>query len=488
MTTQTAEKTPLTKKEKSYYIHSIVGLVIMFFFGFLPPFGPVTPLGMKFLGIFLGLIYLWSFVDMGWPILASFAALVILDCMPISGIYSAAFANPIVLMCLFTMLVLMPLSETGIFDYVAAWLLNLNFLKGHPWRLTIGLFVLVFVGCMLQGGLAVLFMVFELVYRICDMCGMKRSHPWAGAVVVGAVVTFVIGGALFPFSGMALFMMGIFAPLGGFAWPYLQYIAFMACMEVVIMGIYVLFMVIMRLDISPLKTVNVGDFVNELPPMTDYQKKATTLLISFIVCLILAGIAPNLPANPITGVLSRLGLVGMSWIFMCLMIIWRIKERGAFNLNIMASKVAWDSILIICVGMAFGPAITGEGTGISALLYQLTAPLLAGHSPFAFTLILCLITLVLTNFFNNTVVVMLMISIIAPYTATMDLNIITMAAMMLVASQMAMFLPGASYYAGLAHGQAQHIGRNSGFIFGGLIALATACAMPIMLVIGNMLF
>lgn len=477
----------MTKSTK-YYVHSVIGLIIMFFFGFLPPFGPVTPVGMKFLGIFLGLIYLWSFVDMGWPIIASFAALVIFNLMPINSIYTAAFSNQIVLMCLFTMLVLMPLSETGIFDYVAAALLNLKFLKGHPWRITIGMFVLVFLGCVMHGGLAVLFMVFELVYRICDMCGMKRSHPWAGAVVVGAVVTFVIGGALFPFSGLALFMMGVFVPLGGFQWPFLQYIIFMTIMEIAVMGFYVLFMFLMRLDISALKEVNVADFIKELPPMTPYQKKAVAMLVSFIVCLILAGISPNLPANPITGTLGRLGLVGVSWIFMCLMVIWRVNDRGAFNFNIMAAKVPWDSVLIICVGMAFGPAITGEGTGISALLYQLTAPLLAGHSPFVFTLILCLVTLVLTNFFNNTVIVMLMITIIAPYMATMNLNIITLAAVMLVASQMAMFLPGASYYAGLAHGQAEHIGRKSGFIFGGLIALATACAIPIMLVVGNMLF
>lgn len=136
MSTQSAEtKTPLSKKSKMYYIHSIIGTAIMFLFGFLPAFDPVTPLGMKFLGIFIGLIYLWSTVDMGWPIFMSFAALIVLDCMPATDIYVSAFSNSIVLMCLFTMLVLMPLAETGIFNYVAVWLLKKPFLKGHPWRL-----------------------------------------------------------------------------------------------------------------------------------------------------------------------------------------------------------------------------------------------------------------------------------------------------------------------------------------------------------------
>lgn len=170
------------------------------------------------------------------------------------------------------------------------------------------------------------------------------------------------------------------------------------------------------------------------------------------------------------------------------MVIWRLREKSAFTFNTMAAKVPWDSVLIICIGMSFGPAIASEATGISALLYQITAPILSGHSTFVFIMLVCVITLIMTNFFNNTMVIMLMISVIAAYIPTMEVNIITMAAMMLVASQMAMFVPGASYYAGLAHGQSAQVGRKNGFLWGGLIALATACAMPVMLFVGNALF
>ena len=36
------------------YINSTIGLVIMFGFGVLPPFGPITEYGMKMFGIFIG--------------------------------------------------------------------------------------------------------------------------------------------------------------------------------------------------------------------------------------------------------------------------------------------------------------------------------------------------------------------------------------------------------------------------------------------------
>ena len=139
-TVQAETKTAMSKKTKMYYIHSAIGLAIMFLFGFLPPFDPITPLGMKFLGIFIGLCYLWSFVDMGWPILASFVAIISLGCMPITQIYTSAFANSTLMLCLFMMLVMMPLAESGVFDYAAAWVLKQKILQGHPWRLTVGLF------------------------------------------------------------------------------------------------------------------------------------------------------------------------------------------------------------------------------------------------------------------------------------------------------------------------------------------------------------
>lgn len=91
MTSTITPEAKLHKKDKLYYINSAIGVALMFLFSFLPPFGPVTPLGMKFLGIFIGLLYLWSTVDMGWPIFAAFVSLIVLDCMPITQIYTSAF-------------------------------------------------------------------------------------------------------------------------------------------------------------------------------------------------------------------------------------------------------------------------------------------------------------------------------------------------------------------------------------------------------------
>ena len=488
-TVQAETKTAMSKKTKMYYIHSAIGLAIMFLFGFLPPFDPITPLGMKFLGIFIGLCYLWSFVDMGWPILASFVAIISLGCMPITQIYTSAFANSTLMLCLFMMLVMMPLAESGVFDYVAAWVLKQKILQGHPWRLTVGLLLLTYVASVCHGGFPVMFMVFEITYKICDMCGMKRTHPWAGAIVTGAVAAQVLGTAIFPFSGLALFMLGVFSALEPFAWPFVGYMVFMVAMFVFIFFFYVLFMIILRVDMSKLKESDPSQFVKSLPPITAHQKKVAFLLAGYIITLIAFGIVSAINSDAaIVALCKSIGLVGVSWAFMCIMVIWRVNDKPAFGLGYMASRVPWDSVLIIAIGMSFGPAIASEETGISTWLYQLTAPVLAGHGQFVFMMLVCIITLVMTNFMNNTVVIMLMFSVVSAYVVPMGINIITLSAMMIVASQMAYLLPGSSFYAGLSHGQAMHVGRKNGFYWGAVMMVASGISMPIMYFVGNMLF
>ena len=45
-------------KNTAYYINSAIGVAVMLFFGYLPTFSTVTPMGMKILGIYIGLLYL----------------------------------------------------------------------------------------------------------------------------------------------------------------------------------------------------------------------------------------------------------------------------------------------------------------------------------------------------------------------------------------------------------------------------------------------
>ena len=91
------------KKSKNtmYYVHSIISLIIMFGFGQLPAVEPLTPLGMNLIGIFLGVLYGWVFIDIVWPSMAGLLALMLIGGMKPKALLNGSFGDPIVVMMFF---------------------------------------------------------------------------------------------------------------------------------------------------------------------------------------------------------------------------------------------------------------------------------------------------------------------------------------------------------------------------------------------------
>ena len=105
MAATTAAPTPsLAKKPSfslSYYVHTAICLIIMFGFGQLPPVAPLTPLGMNLIGIFLGVLYGWVFIEIVWPSLAGLLALMLIGGMKPGLLLNKSFGDPIVQMMFF---------------------------------------------------------------------------------------------------------------------------------------------------------------------------------------------------------------------------------------------------------------------------------------------------------------------------------------------------------------------------------------------------
>ena len=89
------------KGDAMYYVHSFLCLLIMFGFGQLPPVEPLTALGMRLIGIFLGLLYGWIFIDIVWPSMAGLLALMLVGGMKPLALLNRSFGDPIVVMMFF---------------------------------------------------------------------------------------------------------------------------------------------------------------------------------------------------------------------------------------------------------------------------------------------------------------------------------------------------------------------------------------------------
>lgn len=103
------------KKRSLYPLHLVIGFGLMALFWIMPPIDPITPLGMRCAGAFLGMVYLWSACDTLWP------SLVGLFMLAISGYDEAGFNSTwmnavgvyTVLLTLFAMVLFGAMDEVG---------------------------------------------------------------------------------------------------------------------------------------------------------------------------------------------------------------------------------------------------------------------------------------------------------------------------------------------------------------------------------------
>lgn len=483
------KKTKLSKDIK-YYIHSIIGIVLMIGFGFLPPFGSVTPIGMKYLGILLGLVYLWSLVGMFWP---SLLGLVVLIFSGETGasVCTAAFGNNIIIMCVFAMAIVFAIGQTGVFDYLVNWILNLKMLKGRPWLLSYFLIIGLFAVVALGGEMPLLFIMWEMVYKIADSVGIPRKSRYCAAMIVGLMFALVCGGFAMPYKSAFVFIMGLFYSMTPMAT--INVVPAMIALlvgSISVLTIYVLLMrFVLRIDLSKLKNADASVMTQELPPMNKRQKFAGCYLCVFLVALVLTGLAPYLGDNVIAQTITRMGTVGMCWLLAAILILIRIDGKPMMDVPKVASLVIWDSVLLMAIAFTLSPMLTGEGTGVSEWVMSLVNPILGGHSAYVFTILLFVITLVLTNVANNTVVMILMITVIAPFSAILDLNLPAMAILMCLMSQTAFMLPASSIYGALIYSQSGEVATKDIMLCAFMAMIASTLAMVLVILpLGNILF
>lgn len=127
-------------KKNSYYIKSLIGIFIMLGFKYLPPVGDITPLGMNILGIFIGIIYCWTFVDSIWPSIISIALLGISGYDNMWNTVIQAFGNPVVIQMFFIMIFIGLVQEEEVSEYIARWFITRKIINKRPWVFTLCIF------------------------------------------------------------------------------------------------------------------------------------------------------------------------------------------------------------------------------------------------------------------------------------------------------------------------------------------------------------
>ena len=440
-------------KINKYPIHLAIMLIIMFFFRFIPPPGSVTPYGMAILGIFIGLIYGWTFINLLIPSLCGAVILATTDYGTCTEVFVAMFSNSTVLMMLLGVLAFAMVQLSGAGDWLIATLLSAKIVKKSPIILLEIFLLIFFIGN--NTGL-VWFLYFALMPLMAEMfakCGYEKGDKLVYFFYAGCLMAGQTGMCLFPFRGWSLMTAGTMMQLTQIPIPYNTYMGLMLILSLVEMITLPLLMKLCRCDFSKLASVDIAAVF----PATDkkiprQQKLALLATVVFVAAVVITNMFASrlFVLNWLNTKLGVIGFMVVLWIFI---IAFKTEGKPILDMRQAASDFQWDMLMLIAVALLISSALTAEPTGISGWMAGLLMPLFAGADPLVFLLVLALATIVLTNVGNNIAVCFVMINLTcAMYNNGFPVNITAAALIISLSSVFVAYLtPAASMPGALLH-------------------------------------
>ena len=135
----------LTMKNKViYWIKTLFCLWLLFGFGYLKPWGTLEPIGMKVLGIFLGMLFGWTFIGFIWPSILGAIALGFSGYATVSSVISSGMGNiSVTVFVLFLFIMAGYVDRVGLTTWIANWFISRKIAINRPWILTFLIFLCV---------------------------------------------------------------------------------------------------------------------------------------------------------------------------------------------------------------------------------------------------------------------------------------------------------------------------------------------------------
>ncbi len=438
---------------RRYYLHTVIGLVLMFGIGFLPPVGPLTPVGMQVGGIFLGLLYLWSLVDILWPSLLGLGALALSDATNIAGVLTASFGNSTVILMIFILALVGVVETAGLPDYIIQWMMTRKVIEGRPWVFTLIILLGAYVTS-IMAQLVAAFLFWSILYKLFEDIGYKKGDGYTKLLLFGVAYATCLGTFLMPFHGMGLLLTGTMqSTLPGSTLDYPPYIVVNLVMALLSIGLYVLTMrFLFRADVTPLQQVKTAMFeANKLPPMSRLQKFLLFYLLLMIMLLLLPSFLPK--TWLLTLKLNSVGSAGTVLILFALLCVIQVDGHSLVNFrNLAQQKIAWELVFLCAMALAVSAFLTKPETGITALLQQILNPIFLNKTPLVFISLLCVLAVVLTNVGNNGVIAMLMMTVSCLYVGAYQINPAIVVILLAYCTNIAFLLPASSMFGAIAHG------------------------------------
>lgn len=440
-------------RDIKYYVNSAVCLIVMFGFGYLPPIGPITTLGMQILGIFLGMVYGWIFVGIPWPSLAGLIALMQTGYLSAGNVIKSSFGEANVVLMFFIFIFCGTFAHYGLSRIIAVWSITRKLVLGRPWVFTfVFLMVMAFLGGVTSATPTIV-IGWSLAYVISEQCGMKQGDSYPLILIFGTAFAAQMGDCIIPFKSIPLLVMGVYESLAGHSIPLGSYmliviVATGLCLIVYLLAAKLLF----HPDMRRLKEMDVHALIGEEGlRMNKVQKVVLLFLVLLMLMMLLPGFFPASSFFVIV-FLKKIGSVGICVLLVMMMCLIHIDGKPIIDFKKMVGNVEWNSILLLAAAIPVANVMSDEASGFPAALQALISPLATNTSPFVFVLLIGLVATLITNVMTNGPVGMILMAAVFAATQSVGMNPTAAVVTVVMCVHISVLFPSGSSTAALING------------------------------------
>lgn len=461
------------KSKKGIVIHSVIGVLIMLLFRFLPVnLTYITPVGMGVLGVFIGTVYLWAAVDLIWPSLVSVFLLVVFGYFSMPEMLASLLGNPVILLMMFIMIMSNALSKYEVTPHLARWCLSLKIVRGRPYLFAFVMGIVIYVIAAFVGPIAPIFLFWPILSEVYRDVGYTKKDKFPKILTIYVVICSLLGFPIAPYMGNALVLIenfkGLIISSGAnvvFELNHAHYIAAGVILGLAMMlAMLLLVKLLLRPDVEPFRNFDFKKFdENPLPPLTLSQKILSVGFVAMLLAMLIPSIIPHVPGMGYLAGLTN----GIPLFTAAVLMAIRVNKKPVVNIpEILCDNFAWGSIFMSASAMVLGSALTSEKTGITVLLSDTFAPILTGMSMILFLVIFLIIMCILTNLLNSLVVGMIFAPIVLTYCSLSGVNpapIVTL--MIMVCLGTACVTPAASVFSAILHSNKEWTETRDNYIY-----------------------
>ncbi|MCI8539160.1 MAG: SLC13 family permease [Oscillospiraceae bacterium] len=428
-------------------LHCVITVALMILVGLIPPIAPITPYGMKIIGILVGIVYGMSTVDVLWTAICAILGMG-LAAGNVVSVVSAALGSTLVWGIIMVLIILYAMQTEHVTDFFANWIISRKVLQGRPWLFSFAILVGISILAMVSP-IATMLLFWDIIYAACDQVGIERNSPWGQCMIFGSCFAAGSGILYLPVIANGMVVNNMYLGMMGEPINAMKYVA--AMIPLVLLGIVIYVLLckfVLRIDVSALKNLD-GSIVNKDALKVNSRQLMVMISVVALVVILLAGSV--LPSSwAVTGFIKNMDLFGLGAIVVLLFAVVKIDGRPIITIQEAASKgIIWSMVVMTALIAPLGSALTSPDAGITELISSFLAPVLEGKPAWILVAVVCVVGVLLTNLAQNLVIMSVILPIVIAMSATMNINITAVAILLAISTHYAFVLPSACPAAGM---------------------------------------